>query len=195
MKKWNDIKKLRKAVKKTQTEKRYEHTLGVAYTASSLAMRYNASVQDALTAGMLHDCAKCLGDEKLRSICKKQNILTTELEERKSYLLHAKVGAYLAEKKYGIKNQDILNAIRYHTTGRGNMSLLEKIIFVADYIEPGRKPVPNLTEIRQLAFIDIDKTVVFILENILCYLQETGAEIDPGTAATLEYYKGQAEAF
>jgi len=189
MKKCENMKKLKKAMKKVQTEKRYEHTLGVAYTATALAMRYDASLKDAQTAGLLHDCAKCLSDEKLLSICKKHNLPISGIEQRKPYLLHAKVGAFLAENKYGVRDKEILDAIRYHTTGRGNMCLMEKIIFVADYIEPGRKTVPNMQKIRQLAFIDLDKAVLCILENILHYLKETGAETDPGTEATLKYYK------
>lgn len=189
MKKADNMKQLRKAMKKAQDSKRYEHTLGVAYTAAALAMRYNVSIKDAQTAGMLHDCAKCLSDEKRLSVCEKQHIPVTEVERRNPFLLHAKVGAYLAEKKYGVRDSDILNAIQYHTTGRKNMSLLEKIVFVSDYIEPGRKQAPNLQEIRQLAFIDIDKAMIRILEDTVAYLKEGNREVDPATEDTLNYYK------
>lgn len=189
MKKADNMKQLRKAMKKAQDSKRYEHTLGVAYTAAALAMRYNVSIKDAQTAGMLHDCAKCLSDEKRLSVCEKQHIPVTEVERRNPFLLHAKVGAYLAEKKYGVRDSDILNAIQYHTTGRKNMSLLEKIVFISDYIEPGRKQAPNLQEIRQLAFIDIDKAMIRILEDTVAYLKEGNREVDPATEDTLNYYK------
>ena len=189
MKKADNMKQLRKAMKKAQDSKRYEHTLGVAYTAAALAMRYNVSIKDAQTAGMLHDCAKCLSDEKRLSVCEKQHIPVTEVERRNPFLLHAKVGAYLAEKKYGVRDSDILNAIQYHRTGRKNMSLLEKIVFVSDYIEPGRKQAPNLQEIRQLAFIDIDKAMIRILEDTVAYLKEGNREVDPATEDTLNYYK------
>ena len=189
MKKADNMKQLRKAMKKAQDSKRYEHTLGVAYTAAALAMRYNVSIKDAQTAGMLHDCAKCLSDEKRLSVCEKQHIPVTEVERRNPFLLHAKVGAYLAEKKYGVRDSDILNAIQYHTTGRKNMSLLEKIVFISDYIEPGRKQAPNLQEIRQLAFIDIDKAMIRILEDTVAYLKEGNREVAPATEDTLNYYK------
>lgn len=189
MKKTDSINKLSKAMKKVQGKKRYEHTLGVAYTAAALAMRYNASLKDAQTAGMLHDCAKCLTDEKRVAICEKNGIPMTEVEKRNPFLLHAKVGAYLAEKKYGIQNRDILNAIRFHTTGRADMSLLEKIVFVADYIEPGRKQAPNLQEIRQLAFIDLDRAVRRILEDTVDYLKGGSGEVDPATEVTLAFYR------
>ena len=182
------MKKIRKAMENSQDPKRFEHTLGVAYTAAALAMRYDCDVKKAQTAGLLHDCAKCLSDEKRLSICKKNKIPVTELERKNPFLLHAKVGAYLAKEKYGIKDPDILNAVRSHTTGRQYMSLLEKIVFVADYIEPGRKSAPNLTAIRKLAFVNLDEALLKILEDTLSYLRDSGGDIDPATEATWRYY-------
>lgn len=174
-------------MEKVQDEKRFAHTLGVEFTAAALAMKYQADVTDAQIAGLLHDCAKCLTDEKRVSICEKHQIPMTDIERRNPFLLHAKVGEYLAREKYGITNPDILNAIRFHTTGRENMSLLERIVFVADYIEPGRRQAPNLTEIRQLAFTDLDAAMLKILEDTLSYLRATGGELDPMTEITYEY--------
>ncbi len=153
-------------------------------------MRYGCDIQKAQTAGLLHDCAKCLSDDKRLSICKKNHIPVTELEGRNPFLLHAKVGSYLAREKYGIKDRDILMAIQSHTTGRKNMSLLEKIVFVADYIEPGRKHAPNLSEIRKLAFLDLDKAMLRILEDTLGYLKNSNGDIDPMTEETWRYYYG-----
>lgn len=174
-------------MEKVQDAKRFAHTLGVEFTAAALAMRYQADVTDAQIAGLLHDCAKCLTDEKRVSICEKHQIPMTDIERRNPFLLHAKVGEYLAREKYGITNPDILNAIRFHTTGRENMSLLERIVFVADYIEPGRRQTPNLTEIRQLVFTDLDAAMLKILEDTLSYLRATGGELDPMTEITYEY--------
>lgn len=175
-------------MERAQDAKRFEHTLGVEYTAAALAMRYDCDVKSAQIAGLLHDCAKCLTDEKRLSICEKNDIPIQKLERRNPFLLHAKVGAYLAREKYGVKDADILNAIRSHTTGRQGMSLLEKIVFVADYIEPGRKSAPNLAEIRKLAFIDLDKAFLRILEDTLKYLKDCGGEVDPMTEETWRYY-------
>ena len=188
MKKTNYLRKIRKAVQKAQDAKRFEHTLGVKYTAAALAMRYGSDIDSARAAGLLHDCAKCLSDEKRLSICRKNHIPVTEVERKNPFLLHAKAGAYLAREKYGIKDPDILNAIRSHTTGRKNMSLLEKIIFVADYIEPGRKHAPNLTDIRKLAFLDINRALVEILKDTLRYLEASGGDIDPMTEETWRCY-------
>ena len=193
MDKAKEMRKLRKKIEKVQDAKRFEHTLGVEYTAAALAMCHGASVEDARLAGLLHDCAKCFSDEKRLYVCEKKNIPITEIEGRNPFLLHAKVGAFLAKEKYGVENRDVLNAILYHTTGREGMSLLEKIIFVADYIEPGRKQAPNLPEIRRLAFQDLDKALLWMLEDTLKYLKRSGGETDPMTELTWRYYKKDTE--
>lgn len=187
-----DYKKIKKAMEKSLDPKRFDHTLGVAYTATSLAMKYGASIEDALLAGLLHDCAKCLTDERKIAICDKHNISMNDVERRNPYLLHAKVGSFLAMEEFHVDNKDVINAILNHTTGRPGMSLLEKIIFIADYIEPGRKQAPHLTEIRQLAFEDLDKALLFILNDTLEYLINTGVEYDPMTEKTYLYYKEES---
>lgn len=186
-----DHKKIRRAMEKSQDAKRYEHTLGVAYTAAALAMRYEANVKEAELAGLLHDCAKCLSDEKKIAICEKHNISINDIERRNPFLLHAKVGSFLAMEEYHVGNADIVNAILNHTTGRPGMSLLEKIIFVADYIEPNRKQAPNLKEIRKLAFLELDQAMVKILGDTLGYLRSIEGEIDPMTQKTYDFYAEQ----
>lgn len=185
----SELNKLRKEISKVQDGKRYEHTLSVAYTASNLAACYGENIDHALIAGLLHDCAKCLPDDKLLSICEKQHMQISQEEYKKPSLLHAKVGSYLAEKKYHIVNRDILNAIHNHTTGRPDMSLLEKIIFVADYMEPGRRQAPRLEQVRRMAFADLDKAVLMILEDTLKYLQASGSVVEQTTQVTYQYYK------
>lgn len=189
----NDLTKIRKAMEKTLDPKRYEHTLGVEFTAAALAMRYDVPVFKAQLAGLLHDCAKCLSNDKKLSICEKNNINVSEIEKRNPFLLHSKVGSFLAKDEYGIDDLDVLNAILNHTTGRPGMSLLEKIIFVADYIEPGRKSAPNLREIRKLAFTNLEQALLKILEDTLFYLKNGEGEIDPMTAKTYAYYCEEAD--
>ncbi len=189
----SSLKKIRKAMEKSLDAKRFEHTLGVAYTAAALAMRYGCDVQKAQTAGMLHDCAKCMSNEKRLKICTKHNIAVNEIERRNPFLLHAKVGSYIAMQKYNIHDSDIINAILNHTTGRPDMSLLEKIVYVADYIEPGRKQAPNLGEIRRLAFADLDEALFRILKDTLLYLNQVDGETDPMTQKTYEFYKNYME--
>lgn len=183
-----ELRKIRKAMERVLDTKRYEHTLGVEYTAAALAMCYNSSIKNAQLAGLLHDCAKCLSDDKRLSICEKHNISINEIERNNPSLLHAKVGSFLAMDEYGVTDPDVIYAILNHTTGRPGMSLLEKIIFVADYIEPSRDKAPGLDEIRQLAFVDIDAAMIRILADTLKYLEESGGEIDPMTQKTYDYY-------
>lgn len=123
-------------------------------------------------AGLLHDCAKYMTDDELIEKCKKYGIECSETEKRNGYLLHAKLGAYYVKEKYGIDNDEICSAVRYHTTGKPVMSVLEAIVFTADYIEPGRKILPNFKLIRSMAFVDLDEAVYLILKNTLSYLSD-----------------------
>lgn len=188
------MKKIKKYLKKHLTKERYHHTVGVTYTAMSMAMKYNPQPDNnefmikAEIAGLLHDCAKCMDNDKKIRICNKNQISYSKIEAENPYLLHGKVGAYIARKEFDILDEDILDAITWHTTGRPDMSLLEKIIFVADYIEPSRRPIPELNLIRQLAFTDIDQAVIKILENTLKYLNEKGNPIDDMTQKTYDSY-------
>lgn len=189
------MKKIKKYLKKHLTKDRYQHTLGVAFTAAALAMKYNTElsnsnlVKRAYLAGLLHDCAKCMSDEKKLQICDKNSIPYSKMEASHPYLLHGRVGAHIARTKFKITDNDILQAISWHTTGRPNMSLLEKIIFIADYIEPSRKPIKELDLIRRLAFEDIDKTMEKILSNTLKYLEVKNAPVDKMTQTTYESYQ------
>lgn len=169
--------------------KRFIHTLSVAGIASALAMCYGADVEKAETAGLLHDCAKCIDVRKMQRVCERAGLSVSSFEENSGSLLHSKAGSVLAAEKYGITDQDMINAIRYHTTGRPGMSLMEKIIFVADYIEPGRFTAPNLPVVRKLAFSDIDEALMKILYDTLVYLNSTGMPVDPMTQKTYDYYK------
>lgn len=181
--------KLRKEMEKQLKPDRFDHTLGVAYTAASMAIVHGADIQKALIAGMLHDCAKCMDHETQIKICEKNKIEITDVERRNHSLLHAKVGMYLAKTKYEIDDPEILGAIRWHTTGKENMSLLEKIVYIADFIEPNRKQLEDMAVIRKEAFTDIDKCMAHILYNSIRYLKTIGKECDETTMTAYEYYK------
>ncbi len=191
------MKKIKKYLKKHLTKERYQHTLGVAYTAIAMAMKYNPDttnadfIKKAELAGLLHDCAKNMDNKKKLRICDKNQIPYTGMEAENTYLLHGKVGAYLAQTKFGIQDEDILNAIIWHTTGRPEMSTLEKIIFIADYIEPSRHPIPDLDLIRKLAFEDLDQAMKKILSNTITYLQHNNKPFDPMTQKTYDSYRNE----
>ncbi len=188
----SELEKIRRAMEKELSAGRYIHTLGVSYTAASLAMAHGEAMEKAMTAGILHDCAKSMHGSELVAICEKAHLNVTAVERSNpTALLHAKAGAYLAEHKYGVTDEDILNAIRYHTTGRPDMSRLEKIIYIADYIEPGRKQLAELEMIRRIAFQDLDWTMEKILANTLAYLRTTDGQVDDMTTKTYQFYKRQ----
>lgn len=186
---------IEKELKKELTKERFEHTRGVMYTAACLAMRYGCDMRKAMLAGLLHDCAKHIPNEKKLKLCKKNHIELTQAELDNPSLIHAKLGAFLAKNQYDIEDKDILHAIRVHTTGAPAMNLLDKIIFLADYIEPNRNKAKNLSIIRKLAFQDIDKAILQNLSDTLRYLEETQEKgsIDPMTLQTYEYYKQEAD--
>lgn len=188
-----ELTEIRKKVKKQLEKERYEHTKGVMYTAGSLAMANGYDIEQAMLAGLLHDCAKCIPNDEKIQLCEKNNILITAVERESPYLLHAKIGAFLAEKEYGVSDPEILHAIKVHTTGTTDMSLLDKIIYVADYIEPNRDKAPNLTYVRRLAFYDLNACVAEILYDTLCYLKKRGGTVDPATQLTYDFYKEYRE--
>lgn len=183
------ISKAKKVLKEYMDGSRFEHTIGVMDTAACLAMRYGADMEKALIAGLLHDCAKCMPDSKKVKICMKNHIPMSETEEKNPFLLHAKVGAYIAKEKYGVDDEEILQAIACHTTGKPAMTLLEKIIYIADYIEPMRNKAANLPEVRKLAFEDIDRALFKIFSDTLLYLKDTSKSLDAMTVQAYEYYK------
>lgn len=172
-------------------KKRYTHTLGVRYTAAALAMCHGCSIEKAQMAGLLHDCAKGYSEEELLALATKYNLEISKAERKTPHLLHAKVGAYLAEHEYGVSEEEILNAIRFHTTGKPDMTVLEKIIFIADYIEPNRRMLDGLPQCRTLAFENLDMAMYQILKNTLEYLRrQDGMEnIDETTQSAYEYYR------
>lgn len=184
-----DLKYLQKKIKEELSEDRYEHTIGVMYTAESLAMRYGVDMTKAAVAGLLHDCAKCIPNAQKLKICKKKGLEVSEMEERNPSLLHAKLGAYLAEEEYGIDDPEILNAIKWHTTGRPDMSMMDMVIYMADYIEPNRDKAPDLKEIRRLCFENIEEALYRVLEGTLSYLSDHPDMIDPMTKITYDFYK------
>ena len=185
-----DYRKLKKKMKKTLPETRYRHSVNVANTAVALAMCYGKNIDRAYIAGILHDCAKAVPDEDRVRLTLEAGLEVTDVEKRNPALLHAKLGAVMAERDYGIRDSGILNAIRYHTTGRPVMTMLEKIIFVSDYIEPMRDRAPRLRLLRMLAFQDLDRCVYEITADSVAYLEKRFPDsMDTMTLKTYRYYK------
>ena len=173
-------------LQKELKDKRYRHTLGVESTAIALARRFGADEQEASIAALLHDVAKYVPVEEQVDM-----IRDTEIGRRfpdiDKYpkLLHAFAGAEICAKDYPELPETVINAIRYHTTGRSHMDLLEKIIFSADYIEPGRVQFIGLQDAREQTFADLDQGVALILKQTIEYLKSNG---QPCFALTQEAY-------
>lgn len=184
-----NIEMIQKQLQEDLDDYRYEHTVGVAYTAASLAMCYGYSVETAFVAGLLHDCAKCMDKDEREEYCKENHIQLTVYEFENPSLQHAKIGSYLCETKYHVNDENIKNAIASHTTGRPDMSLLEKIIFIADYIEPNRMVLPRIDLIRKMAFTNINYAVKLILNDTINHLKKSGKTMDPMTEETYKFYK------
>lgn len=169
---------------------RFKHTLAVAETAYRIASATGSNAERAYLAGLLHDCAKHLSDSELIEAATNHGETLGEQELKyPNNLLHSKVGSFRAREVYGIDDSEILSSIYYHTTAKPDMSLLEKIIYVSDFIEPGRKidMEPSLDKLRELALIDIEKTFLIILEHTTAYLIDTYKE-DICKDSLLAYY-------
>lgn len=169
-----DIDKLRKKVEEKLSAKRFKHVLGVEEMCVILAERNGADIEKARIAALLHDYMKETNIEVLKEMCK-------DVPEIKGYetlleILHGFAGAMAAEKEFGIKDTDILNAIKYHTIGREKMSLLEKIVYIGDAVEIGRN-YPCVDEIRKETLKDLDSGIIMEVNRKIEYLKEKGGII------------------
>jgi predicted HD superfamily hydrolase involved in NAD metabolism len=169
-------------VKGQLTDHRYQHTIGVMETAIVLAKRYGVDVKKAELAAVFHDYAKFRPKDEMKQIIIDQG-MEQQLLEFNSELWHAPVGAFLIEKEVGLNDEEILDAIRYHTSGRVGMSLLDKIIYLADYIEPGRR-FPGVDEVRDLAKDNLNQALIQALKNSIQFLMKKNQPVYPDTIYT-----------
>lgn len=150
--------------------KRFNHSIGVRDTAVKLAEIYGEDVDKARIAGLIHDCAKYVPDKEMIDSYENHGNKVDDVEKNMPAILHGKVGSYVAKEIMGVEDKDILNAIAYHTTGRVNMSVLEKIIYIADYIEPSRD-FPGVDNLRNIAFNEnLDKALILSFDNTIKYV-------------------------
>lgn len=181
--------KMEYRLKKELDHQRFEHTLGVEKTAREMARVFGEDEDKAALAGLLHDCAKCMPLAQMQKTARHEQI-DPVMKESKA-LMHALAGRCVAESVYGVKDEDVLSAIRWHTTGRGQMTRLEKIIYLADMIEPNRKPYEGLEELRGLCMRDLDEAMHTALRMSLEHVQEQGRTLHPDTLAALNDYDPQ----
>lgn len=181
----NTLEKIKFDLKNSLSKERYEHSLRVADEAKRLAKYYNTSEESAYIAGLLHDIAKEYNKEENERIVSKYNLDKSLLDDLNKRISHAEIGAVIALEKYKV-DEDVADAIRYHTIGNIKMNLLAKIIFVADKIEPLKKYI-GIEEERRLAYINIDLALIECLKNTELKLANEGKTLNIETKKLLEY--------
>lgn len=162
--------------------KRLEHSIGVSQTAVELAELYGGDAVKAKIAGILHDCARNMPKNNLLQMLEAFAIVIDDVELCEPALLHARVGAHLAKKVYGIEDAEICQAIAVHTVGASHMTLLDKIIYLADFIEPGRD-FPGVEKIRRIAKLDLDQALLAAFDHTILYIIDRKGFIHPDTIA------------
>ena len=165
-------------LRQIMNERRYRHTLGVVQFALEMAKIYGADSGQAQMAALLHDCARCLPPRELLAAAEAQGIPVDDLEREIPDLLHGKVGAYLAGTRYGVSDPAVLQAIELHTLGARDMSTLDKIIFVADMVEPGRD-FPGVGRLREMARRDLDRALLNCFDSTVRFVLEKQQFIHP----------------
>ena len=186
-KKLMNLDQIKEKLKELLTEKRYVHSLNVADSAKKLAKIYGADEEKAYLAGVVHDCAKYFKTDKVDRYVEKYNIELDELEVGNISLSHSIIGSYVVKYDFGIDDEDIISSVRYHTTGKVDMNLMEKIIYVADLIEVGRD-YPGVEELRELAYVgDIDAAMIQSFDNTIALMLKKGNTIHPRSVAARNF--------
>lgn len=169
-------------------EKRLAHSLRVVNTAIELSKKYDLEEKKVFLAGILHDCGRLKNSEDLLKYAKYFDIVLDDTLLYNTQLIHAPLGCRMAKNIYEIYDIEILNSIKYHTTGRENMGLLEKIIFIADYIEPKRN-FKGVEDVRRLVKLDLDKSIILAIEQNIKFLIDRDKLIHMDSVKALNYLK------
>lgn len=167
---------------------RYNHSLGVMNTSIKLAKHYHTNEKKAALAGLLHDCAKFDVGKDLLKMADEFGIILDNVMRNNVELIHGPLGAEIAKREYNILDKEVLDAISYHTTGKESMSLLEKIIFIADYIEPSRK-FKGVEKVRELAFQNLNLSLIIAMDNTIKFLVDGGKLIHLNTVRARNHLK------
>ena len=177
-------------IKENLTEKRLRHTYGVRDTAVYLAKKYGADIEKAELAALYHDMFKCISEEEMNDYVLKYNLADKYLNNKN--LAHSKVAAEFMKSSYNIEDKELLDAVSFHTTGRANMTNLEKIIYLADAIEPNRN-YPGVEDIRKAAETSLDEACILSLSRTAEFVKETGAYLDEDTLQALRYLENNKQ--
>lgn len=182
-----NIEKITDIIKEMLPHKRFNHSLNVARCALKLAKIYNIDEEVAYLAGITHDCAKYLTDEEVNYYVNKYKIELNPIEVNNIALSHSVIGSYIAKYELNINNDDIVSAIRYHTTGKENMTVLEKVVYMADLIEEDRV-FPNVELLRELTYNgELDKALLISFNNTIKFVIDNNQLIHPMTIDARNY--------
>lgn len=182
-----DIKQIEKILKGMLPERRLKHSLNVSKCAVKLSEIYKCDKEKAEIAGLVHDCAKYFTDEQIEDSIKRFNVELDPLEVNNIALSHSVIGSYVAVDIFNIKDKEIINAIKYHTTGKENMSLLEKIIYMADLIEEDRN-FPRVEELRELTYSGkLEEALLLSFNNTIKFVIDNNQLIHPRTIKARNY--------
>lgn len=181
------IEQMRKKLKNELTEKRFNHSIGVMDTAVQMAQHFGADVDKTAIAALLHDCAKNYSKSEMFELCEKYGVLLDEICKASTGLIHGFLGAEVACREYGVCDPEIYDAIYYHTIGKPDMSLITKIIYIADGIEPARH-YEGVDLIREMVYEDIDRALVLQIDYTLRSVIARGALIHTNTIDTRNFY-------
>lgn len=168
------------------TKNRYEHSLGVKEAAVALAKVYGISEERCSIAALLHDCAKWMSEEELIALAKEHGYSIDLVMYNNAQLLHGICGSIVSKETFKIEDREILSSIEFHTTGKAEMSLLEKIIYLADYIEPGRS-FPGVEQIREAAFRDLDEALLLCFDSTISFVLQRGQLLHKDTVEGRNY--------
>lgn len=176
-----NINEIKEYLQKSLSQKRYVHSLGVAEEAQKLAVRYGVDSDKAYLAGLVHDCAKEIPyDTAIDLMQNKYNEEVDFVCKKMPRLLHGPLGAYMARSEFGIDDEEIFDAIKYHTTGKADMSLFTKIIYMADFVEPNRT-YKDAKMLREMTYENIDAAIIYGIDFTIHKLVEDGELIHPDT--------------
>ncbi|QSX08203.1 bis(5'-nucleosyl)-tetraphosphatase (symmetrical) YqeK [Alkalibacter rhizosphaerae] len=175
-----DYDTLAAAVKKRISKKRFAHSLGVMEVAVQLAKRYGCDVEKTRIAAICHDCAKNESREQLLQKADQYGMILDDVVYYETQLMHGPVGSLIARHELGVEDEEILAAIAHHTTGIKEMSLLDKIIYLSDFVEPGRN-YPGVEILRELAFVDLDRALIQAFDNTIRYVLSLDSVLHPNT--------------
>lgn len=184
-----EFSQMQEKLKGMLTEKRFRHSLGVMDSAVHLAKLFGESEEKARIAGLLHDCAKDIDKALMPAMCEELGVELDTVKREQRSLIHADLGAKLVQTEFGVSDADVISAIRYHTLGRPNMTALEKILYIADFIEPNRKDFPGLSEIRELAELDLDLAMLTAVNASIRYVRSQNKVLHEQSLQTQAYYQ------